>query len=200
MAKYSINLLQPELIAKQPTLTLARVVSLWVFVFIAMLLWLTWSHYQLNDSKKQVAKSTLAKEALVTQQMTLESQVASNKADTALVEQLATVKLLFKNKQLLHQQLTDTSSTHAAGFSAAMTELSQYHHRDISLKQVTISGDYIRFSGVANTPESVPLWLAAFEQSTFLSGHVFSHFTLQENDQKLTEFVISSRQQTGKEQ
>lgn len=200
MAKYSINLLQPELIAEQPTWSLARVVMLWTVVLIAMIFWFSWSQLQLSEMKSQVALSTLVKETANKEQIMLEGQVAKNTADKALIAQLETVELLLKNKQLLHQQLTDTSTTHAAGFSPAMVELSQYHHQDISLKQVMITGNFISFTGVANSPESVPKWLASFEQSTFLSGHVFGHFQLQENAQKLTEFVISSRKQADKEQ
>lgn len=199
MAKHTINLLQPELIPEQPTWTLGKVVSLWAITLVAMLAWLFWTDYQLSVLKADVAQSNLTKNTLQNEQARLEKRVADNKPDKRLVEQLETIKYLLENKRSLHQQLTDKTTTYAAGFSAAMHELSQYHHRDISLNRIVISGDYVRFDGVANTPESVPSWLTAFEQSTFLSGLTFSHFELKENANKLTEFAVSSYKDDSRE-
>ena len=78
-----------------------------------------------------------------------------------------------------------------------MTELSSMHHKDISLEHVNITSLDLTFAGVARSPESVPAWLAKFEHSHFLSGKSFINFTLNENEQKLTEFVVSSKTDTG---
>jgi hypothetical protein len=43
----------------------------------------------------------------------------------------------------------------------------------------------------------VPNWLSGFESSTFLSGKRFINFSLTENEQKLTEFVVSSAPSKG---
>jgi hypothetical protein len=43
----------------------------------------------------------------------------------------------------------------------------------------------------------VPAWLAKFERSKFLSGKSFINFSLNENAQKLTEFVVSSKPNAG---
>ena len=48
------------------------------------------------------------------------------------------------------------------------------------------------FAGFAKKPESVPQWLSGFEQSTLLSGKHFKHFKLEENENNITLFTISS--------
>jgi len=197
MDKVSINLLQAELIPKQPLWTLKRVFILWGFAFVAMFSWmlLTQSQEQKLRNEHNTLKQTKADNDRYL--AVLEAKVAENKADAVLVEKLATLKLLLVNKSSLHTQLTDVSSTYTAGFSSAMTELSQLHHKDISLQKVNMKADSLVFSGLARKPEAVPTWLAAFEQSTFLSGQSFGYFNLAENEQKLTKFTVSSSEQAA---
>jgi hypothetical protein len=78
-----------------------------------------------------------------------------------------------------------------------MTELSMMHHKDISLQHVNITYQDLTFSGVARTPEAVPAWLAKFETSKFLSGKSFINFSLNENEEKLTAFLVSSKVNAG---
>jgi len=97
------------------------------------------------------------------------------------------------NKKALYKELTDPSRTFVTGFAAAMTELASLHHKDISLQTVNINTQDMTFSGLARVPEAVPAWLAGFENSTLLSGKSFIHFKLSENEDKITEFVVSSK-------
>ncbi|MEW6989164.1 PilN domain-containing protein [Colwelliaceae bacterium 6441] len=192
MKKASINLLQAELIPEQPLWTLKRVVSVWSIALLLMLSWLFMSQYQLtqlSNEFKVVKQQKQQQDNLLVQ---LEIKVSQNKADAVLQEKLETTKLLLLNKKALHKQLTDTTSTYAAGFSSAMTELSQLHHQDVSLKKVQMKPKSMTFSGLARKPEAVPAWLAAFEGSTFLAGQTFNHFSLNENEDKVTEFTVSS--------
>jgi len=107
------------------------------------------------------------------------------------------VKLVIANKQHLHQQLTDPTQTYSAGFSSAMVELAELHNKNISLQRVNIGNGNMTFSGIARTPDAVPNWLSGFESSTFLSGKRFVNFSLTENKEQLTEFVVSSAQAKG---
>jgi Tfp pilus assembly protein PilN len=107
------------------------------------------------------------------------------------------LKIVLKNKSVLLNELTDRTHTSVAGFASSMTELSLMHHKDISLQHVNITYQDLTFSGVARTAEAVPAWLAKFETSNFLSGKSFINFSLNENDQKLTEFLVSSKSKTG---
>ncbi len=192
MQKLSINLLRAELIPEQPLWTLKRVLSVWLAALVLMIFWGVIVHYQLESTESQLALLSQETAKTDTKLADLEQRVAQNKADALLQEKLATLKLLLQNKTMLHEQLTDASSTYAAGFSQAMTELSQLHHNDISLQQVKMNAKQLTFSGLAKTPEAVPAWLAAFESSTFLSGQFFRHFSLSENEQKITQFTVSS--------
>ena len=104
---------------------------------------------------------------------------------------------MIANKQHLHQQLTDPAQTYSAGFSSAMAELAELHNNNISLQSVNIGNGNMTFTGIARTPDAVPNWLSGFESSTFLSGKRFINFSLTENEQQLTEFVVSSAQGKG---
>jgi hypothetical protein len=197
MAKLSINLLQEDLLPKNVLVTLPRVAIVWAIVFAVMFSWSLLNNYQVNQltvQNQKLSRIETSQNALLVQ---LEAQIKANRADAKVIEELAMLKLLLSNKKVLHRELTDPSHTSVAGFASAMTELSSMHHKDISLEHVNITSLDLTFAGVARSPESVPAWLAKFEHSHFLSGKSFINFTLNENEQKLTEFVVSSKTDTG---
>lgn len=193
--KYCINLLQPELLPKKVFLTLPRVVLVWVIAFSLMLGWTitTDLQYQASQEKLSVLKKEKAKQDKLLASSTKE--LTTRQVDSELSEKLATIKLLMRNKQALHEKLTNPNQTYVVGFATAMTELAQLHHQDIRLQRININDDDMTFSGLALTPEAVPAWLAGFEKSLLLSGKSFSHFKLSENEQKVTEFMVSSKAQ-----
>ncbi|MBA6352313.1 PilN domain-containing protein [Colwellia sp. BRX9-1] len=197
MAKNSINLLQQDLLPKQVLVTLPRVVMLWSLVLVFMLSWTFFNHYQVTElTAKYVALSQI-KTNQDNQLAQLEDKLKANRADVKVLEELAMLKIVLKNKSVLLNELTDRTHTSVAGFASSMTELSLMHHKDISLQHVNITYQDLTFSGVARTPEAVPAWLAKFETSKFLSGKSFINFSLNENEQKLTEFLVSSKSKTG---
>lgn len=193
--KYSINLLQPELLPEKVLLTLPRVILLWVVAFTLMLGWgvaTDFQHQSLQEELKVLKKEKIKQDKLLA---SLTTPLTSRTVDSELVEQLSTIKAVMKNKQALYEKLTNPNKTYVAGFATAMDELAQLHHPDIRLQSININNDNMTFSGLALTPEAVPSWLAGFEKSLLLSGKSFSHFKLSENEQKLTEFIVSSKVQ-----
>jgi len=191
--KHTINLLQAELLPEVPFWSLSRVVALWGLALILMLVWVFISQFQLQQLQSEKALLRATQQEQQTRLSQLETELAAKKPDPALISRLEILKLVMVNKQGLHAQLTDTTRASVAGFASAMTELSQLHHRGISLHRVNISNDDMTFSGLAKVPEAVPEWLAGFEDSQLLSGKSFINFKLQENEDKLTEFVVSSK-------
>lgn len=193
--KYSINLLQPELLPEKVLLTLPRVVLLWVTAFTLMLAWgilTSFQHQALQEELTVLKKEKVKQDKLLAN---LTTQLTSRKVDNHLVEKLDTIKLLINKKKALHEKLTNPNKTYVAGFAIAMNELAQLHHKDIRLQSININNDNMTFSGLALTPEAVPAWLAGFENSLLLSGKLFSHFKLSENEQQMTEFMVSSKAQ-----
>lgn len=191
--KYSINLLQPELLPEQVLITLPRVFLLWVAAFTLMLGWgivTDFQHQSLQEKLNVLQKEKVKQDKLLAD---LTTQLTSRKVDSQLADKLATIKLLINNKQALHEKLTNPNKTYVAGFATAMNELAQLHHQDIRLQTININNDNMTFSGLALTPEAVPAWLAGFENSLLLSGKLFSHFKLSENEQHITEFMVSSK-------
>ena len=144
-----------------------------------------WTRDTISQLKQQQQK-------LQQQKNKFEQQVINNKPQPASVEKLETLKLLLVNKTTLYKRLTQENSVYTSGFSSAMTELSKYHHRAISLHTIQMDANRVLFSGVARDPEAVPIWLTSFEQSTFLSGYLFTQFSMSENDHKQTTFVVST--------
>jgi Tfp pilus assembly protein PilN len=191
--KYSINLLQSELLPEKIFLTLPRVVLLWGVAFTLMLTWGVASEFQhqsLQEKLNILQKEQRKQDKLVA---SLTKKLTSRKVDSELTKKLATIKLLIDNKQALHEKLTNPSKTYVVGFATAMNELAQLHHQDVRLQTININNDNMTFSGLALTPEAVPAWLAGFESSLLLSGKLFSHFKLSENEQHITEFTVSSK-------
>ena len=197
MAKHSINLLQADLQTAKALWTLKRVVVLWGTTLVVMLGLIFIVQRQVSHLTTEFAtvKSFNSQQKL--QLKNLESDISNNHQDTELLAQLNTIKLVIANKQYLHQQLTDPTQTYSAGFSKVMEELAALHNNNISLQKVNIGHGNMTFSGLARTPDAVPNWLSGFESSTFLSGQRFINFSLTENEQKLTEFVVSSAQSKG---
>ncbi|MEW6981155.1 PilN domain-containing protein [Colwelliaceae bacterium 6471] len=191
--KYSINLLQDELFPEKPLWSLGRVVTLWCVALIAMLLWLFVNQFLLQQQQAQKNELLTVQSQQQALFSDLEAQLAKSRPDAELVSRLATLKLVMANKQTLHAQLTDSTRTSVTGFASAMTELSKLHHQDISLTRVNISNDDMTFTGLAKAADAVPAWLAGFEDSVLLSGKSFINFKLEENEQKLTTFEVSSK-------
>ncbi|MBA6389755.1 PilN domain-containing protein [Colwellia sp. BRX10-3] len=197
MAKHSINLLQADLLPAQALWTLNRVVTLWVTALVVMLALIFIVQLQVNNLNAEFATINSLNNAQVSKLAKLESAISNNRQDTKLLTELNTIKLVIANKEYLHEQLTDPTKTYSAGFSSAMAELAELHDKNISLQKVKIGNGNMTFSGIARTPDAVPNWLSGFESSTFLSGKRFINFSLTENEQKLTEFVVSSAPSKG---
>lgn len=193
--KYTINLLQPELLPEKVLLTLSRVVIVWCVALLVMIAWVVTSNYTQHSLKQKLTVLQQDNSKYTHQMSTLTTQLAARKVDNKLADKLATIKLLMSNKQSLHAKLTNPNETYVAGFAAAMNDLAQLHHQDIRLESININNDNMTFSGLALTPEAVPAWLAGFENSLLLSGKSFSHFKLSENEQNITEFMVSSKGQ-----
>ena len=191
--KLRINLLQPELLPEKLLLTLPRVVAVWSIVFFIMVIWAIQTNYTQSTLKKT---QTVLKKTNVqyTEQLnTLTAQLTARKVDVLLDERLKNIKLAMVNKEALHRELTNTKKTYVLGFSSAMDDLAKLHHQDIRLEMIDINNDNMTFSGLAYTPEAVPAWLAGFDKSKLLSGKSFAHFKLSENEQGITEFMVSSK-------
>ena len=198
MAKYSINLLQDDLIPPKVLWSLNRVVSLWGVVFAIMLLILFYAQIQASNLNTELSALNKIKNNSQNQLKNLELQVSKRKKSDKLVTELNTLKLLRQNTKSILQQLTDPKKTYSAGFSSVMTSLAELHNNQISLQGIHINNGKFTFSGVASAPEAVPNWLSGFESSTFLSGKRFIHFELSENKEKLTNFVVSTSSAKGK--
>jgi len=193
MKKLTINLYQDELVVKQPLITLPKVAGLWGVLLAVMLGWSMLTAQQLSLHNGELTKANMVKRQNDERIKLLEQQVKDNRASAELVNELNNLEFVIENKQQLLRQLTETETTYTAGYSQAMTQLSSLHHKDISLEKVTIDRHTMTFAGVARQPEAVPSWLARFEGATFLKGQSFSYMNLQENEQKYTQFVVSSR-------
>lgn len=193
IGKFSINLLQPELLPEKVLLTLPRVVIVWSLVLFVMIGWAVAANYTQHSLKETLTALQHENSQYTKQVATLTEQLTARKVDSQLTDRLATIKLLMNNKQALHAKLTNPNKTYVAGFAGAMDDLAQLHHQDIRLETININNDNMTFTGLALTPEAVPAWLAGFEKSLLLSGKSFSHFKLSENEQNITEFMVSSK-------
>jgi membrane-bound inhibitor of C-type lysozyme len=196
--KYSINLLQAELLPKQVLLTLKRVVISWLLVSSLMLVMAFFSQYQANNVAEQLKALNKVKVKQNKVLADLEKNIQQNKTDVKLTRELKTLKFVMSNKQALYQELTNRDTTYVGGFAKAMTDLSEMHSKNISLQKVFIDSEQLTFSGVASTPGAVPAWLALFESSSILSGKVFSDFSLNNginNGNNVIQFVVSTTNQ-----
>ena len=193
--KYSINLLQAELLPKRVLLTLKRVVSSWLLVSSLMLVMAFFSQYQANNVAEQLKALNKVKVKQNKVLADLEKNIQQNKTDVKLTRELKTLKFVMSNKQALYQELTNRDTTYVGGFAKAMTDLSEMHSKNISLQKVFIDSENLTFSGLASTPGAVPAWLASFDSSSILSGKVFSNFSLnnvRRNGNDVIEFVVST--------
>jgi hypothetical protein len=193
--KYSINLLQAELLPKRVLLTLKRVVSSWLLVSSLMLLMAFFSQYQVNIVAEQLKALNKIKVKQNKVLADLENNIQQNKIDVKLTSELKTLKFVMSNKQALYQELTNRDTTYVGGFAKAMTDLSEMHSKNISLQKVFIDSENLTFSGLASTPGAVPAWLASFDSSSILSGKVFSNFSLnnvRNNGNDVIKFVVST--------
>lgn len=193
VAKHHINLLRPELIPVEPLWSLKRVCIVWAVVTLAMLLWVAFSQYQLKHAQQTFSQLSEDQVYLSQSLVDLEKALAEHKPDNNIKNKIDLLALLLNNKTQLHAELTDSTKTQVAGFARTMTELAENHHKGVSLSSVHINPNFMSFVGLTKTPQSVPAWLAGFENSTFLSGKSFVNFLMKENENKHIEFSVSSK-------
>ncbi|WNC72893.1 hypothetical protein RGQ13_02645 [Thalassotalea psychrophila] len=192
MTKARINLLRDELVAVQTWLTLTNVVRVWaVFLLICILIT---AYFNVNYSTLNQQHSALKKKnvQLSNQLEQYEDILSSRVVDPRKVNRLSRLKFIFQNKQVLHRQLTDQTQIRLSGFADIMTEIAEYHNREVSLKSVNIIEDSISMHGLARNADSVPLWLSGFKDSVFMAGKRFSEFNLNVNEDGDTSFAVSS--------
>ncbi|ALO36074.1 hypothetical protein CMT41_16070 [Colwellia sp. MT41] len=197
-AKHSINLLQAELFPEQPLLSLSRMAGAWLGLLLMMVIWAVVT--EINYSQSAAIYDDLLKEQQQQTQLanSLAKEVQNRQVSAALTQNLSTIKLVMQHKGALLAKLTDSNETFAGGFVMAMNDLSAMHHKDIRLQTISINATDMSFTGLARNPQAVPAWLAGFKQSRLLSGKAFVHFKLTQNEQNITEFVVSSMAKKGK--
>jgi len=193
IGKNNINLLQAELIPVKPLWSLKRVSIVWAIAAVLMVSWVLFSQNQLTEADNRYAELKSEQAVLNDRMSTLEKDLVAHKPGSKIKDKIQLLIVVLNNKTRLYKELTDTTKTQVAGFAESMTELSDNHHKGISLSVVQINNDDLSFTGVTKNPQSVPAWLAGFESSTFLSGKRFINFVMQENDDKEIEFTVSSQ-------
>ncbi|WP_057832757.1 PilN domain-containing protein [Colwellia sp. TT2012] len=192
IAKHSINLLQAELFPEQPLLSLSRVASAWLGLLLMMVIWAVVT--EINYSQSAAIYDDLLKEQQQKTQLanSLAKEVQNRQVSPALTQNLSTITLVLQHKAALLAKLTDSNETFSGGFVMVMNDLSAMHHKDIRLQTISINATDMSFTGLARTPQAVPAWLAGFKQSRLLSGKAFVQFKLTQNEQNITEFVVST--------
>ncbi|MBU2870314.1 PilN domain-containing protein [Colwellia sp. E2M01] len=196
--KKNINLLQADLFPEKPLLTLGKVVACWLGLLLLMAIWtiVTDLNYKEATIKYNVLKKDLQQKQRQGSQ--LETRLANRQVTPELKQKLSTLKLVMQHKDALLNKLTDSNETFAGGFVMIMNNLSKMHHKDIRLQKISINSKAMTFSGLALNPQAVPAWLAGFKQSSLLSGKEFLNFKLNQSENNLTEFVVSSAEKEGK--
>jgi len=196
MSKHSINLLSEDLLPKQATLTLGRVVGLWVavlFVVVGATVYTGSNLTKMQQNFTQLSEEKVASDALLKD---LEAQISVNRADQSLLDELEQLKTLVKLKSNVAEKLSTEVTDDSFGYSSTMTALADLHHKDISLTRVAIVDDELTFIGSAKAADAVPQWLTGLEKSDLLKGLKFNQFSLSESEDKLTHFVVSSAKKT----
>jgi len=196
--KYRINLFQDELIPDTPLLTLPRVLWLWFIIAIMMFGLVSLFNYQESTLGSQATDVQSQKRQQDEKIEQLKQALADHKPNAQLTARLATLQDLIANKKNVYGYLTNSEESYIDGFAKAMSDLALVHNSNISLTSISIDEQQISFGGVARTADAVPAWLSKFEQSKVLSGRLFNHFELSENESQLIEFSVSSN--TPKEQ
>lgn len=192
MSKLRINLFRDELVAVKTWLTLTNVIRVWLASFVVFVIASVYSQYnyqKVNDQYLALNK----KNAQLSKQLEQYEQVLNSRSiDSKLTSKLATLKFVLQNKQILHRQLTDQTQVQVSGFADIMSELAQYHSREISLQKINIANGKINLSGLARSADSVPNWLTGFADSAYMANKDFSHFNLSSTETGDIQFVVYS--------
>ncbi|WP_448213591.1 PilN domain-containing protein [Colwellia sp. MEBiC06753] len=199
MLKPDINLLQPELLAKSPLMTLRNVVLIWLLALVVMVSLTLYTDLQKTQLAKQSKQLVELNQQLKSENQRLQTQLTNHKASSALTAELETLTALLANKRYLYQHLTNTDFTYVGGFAQAMAEISRLHSSDISLTQIVIDDADIALSGMARNANAVPTWLSNFEGSNVLGGRMFHQFSMATQANNLIEFTVgtSATKQVG---
>lgn len=190
--KHTVNLFSKGLLPKQPLINLTRVLIAWIVILLIMLSWGGLSTQTFNSLTKDKQQLLNKKNDLTLAVKELENKIKSQHIDPVLEEKLTTLEGLIENKRGLYAHLSNAKEMYSVGFANSMSELAEFHHKDISLQHVNINSQGLTLSGLAKNPDAVPLWLNGFESSDFLSGQKFNEFSISENEENQTAFIIST--------
>ncbi|MEW6997605.1 hypothetical protein AADZ86_07865 [Colwelliaceae bacterium BS250] len=192
MNKLRINLLKDELVTVKTWLNLTNVVRTWAAIFIICTCFSIYLQYNYSALNSQYASLKKKNIQLSNQLEQYEDVLSTRVTDPKLVNKLATLKFALQNKQVLHRQLTDHTLVQVSGFADVMTELADFHNREISLRKIIISNGQINLYGLSRNADSVPNWLSGLSQSRYMAGRSFTQFNLSVNDDGDTNFIVQS--------
>ena len=192
MSKTRINLLRDELIESKNILNLMNVVRVWVIFLLILLMISAFFSYQSSELETENRSLQTRNGQLSKQLDQYEALIENRRVDSKKVEQLNTLKFVFQNKKLIHRQLTDQTQVRLSGFANVMTELAEYHHPGISLEHVNIFNNSINIVGLAKNAETIPTWLTGFEGSQFMTNKTFNNFSITDDENGETQFMVTS--------
>ncbi|WP_299019250.1 PilN domain-containing protein [uncultured Photobacterium sp.] len=181
-------------------MTLQNVVLSWVLIIVVMGSisgWYQWQNYQQQqqlaaeqqrlDSKKaelERAKAALAKHI----PSPLKVELAGD-----LEQHLAAKKATLKAIEMHDDSLK-------VGYAGMLQQLSDAASGDISINHIRVSGSQLNLEGLARSPESVPSWLQAFKNYSYLSDRRFELMTLGRNKQNIVTFKLYAERSAVKEE
>ena len=129
--KYSINLLQPELLPEKVLLTLPRVVTAWCLVLLVMVGWVALTDYNQQDLKKRLTALQQENNRHTKQLETFTAQLSARKVDSQLAGRLSTIKILMGVKQAPIKEIKVLLPISSEGFFAR--KLAESSHLPVTL-------------------------------------------------------------------
>lgn len=181
----------------RPTLDLLSLGTL-ITVFTCLFLLVIAARIGLSFAGSKEANKLERLSAEVTRSNSLAKELTNalqeRKEDPQLLAIFAGLQTSLDSKERLKQALSEREVMKSAGFSALLHELSQYHHQELWLTRINVSGNNMVLDGQALTPTALPQWLGKLGQGDYFSGKEFDQAQLLREERGLL-FSLSAERE-----
>lgn len=189
--KHSINLYLDELKPKREPLGLALLLASWGGAVLMVLLWQLWlaSEASATGQRQQLANTQVAQLRQQVELMTLQLQQRQPSVQLTAQQQQLQAEVAVKTR--LRSRLKDSEVLKRRNFSQLMQELSDNHHQDLWLKQISLDRETLVLSGYAKRSEAVPSWVQQLQQISRDGRYQFSALELSRDEHQRLNFVLT---------
>lgn len=205
----AINLVDAELIPKQPVFPLnSQAIALGVILF-GLILIIVWASTQLTQLEQQAVLTQKRLKDTEQRVNALAATLAKRMPDPAVAQRLSSMQLELHELDRITELLRTGGGTSTRGYSPQLDGLAAYTVPGVWLTGFNLNGPRIDLEGMTTRADLLPAYLQGLQRIPVFQGQTFAVFEMQKQKAageeqakkpQATAFRLMSRSQAGREE